>query len=149
MLESCVGEIKAELSHTRAQIEQMMGMIQHLLQVKLSADGGQQEDKSDGFGRGDANDESGGARRAPRQERAAGRRVRATTETAPGRKLFSHSSRASDGSRPAEDTGRRPEVPTGVGPMINMQRGEARDSHLAGIASVHNNDGVLSSGFQK
>ena len=46
--------MKAELSHTWAQIEQIMGMIQQLLQTK-SADGGQQEGKSGNS----ANDESG------------------------------------------------------------------------------------------
>ena len=39
VLESNVGEIKANLSHTRAQTEQMMGMMHQLLQDK-SADGG-------------------------------------------------------------------------------------------------------------
>ena len=62
--------------------------------------------------------------------------------------MSNHSSRASGGSRPADDTGRRPEVPAGVGPMIDMQRGETRCSFLAGIAA-HDGDGVLSFGFQK
>ena len=44
VLESSVGEMKEELSRTRAQIEQMMGIMQQLLQAK-SADGGQQEEK--------------------------------------------------------------------------------------------------------
>ena len=59
-----------------------------------------------------------------------------------------HRSRASDGSRSAGDTSRRPEVPAGVGPMINMQRGEDRDSFLAGI-DAHDGDGALSSVFQR
>ena len=54
-------------------------------------------------------------------------------------KMSNHSSRASDGSRPADDTGRRPEVLAGVGLMIEMQRGEARDLFLAGAA--HDGDG--------
>ena len=62
--------------------------------------------------------------------------------------MSSHRSRASDGSRPTDDTGRRPEAPGGVGLMINVQRGEARDSFLAGIAA-HDGNGVLSSGFQR
>ena len=62
--------------------------------------------------------------------------------------MTSHSTRASDGSRPANDTGRRPRVPAGVGPMINMQRSEARDSFIADIAA-RDGDGVLSSVFQK
>ena len=47
--------------------------------------------------------------------------------------------------RPANDTGRRPEVPADVGPMINMQSGQVRYSFLAGAA--HDGDGVLSSSF--
>ena len=83
VLESRVGEMKAELSHIRAQTEQMMGMRQQLLQVK-SPDEGQQEEKSDGSGRGDAIDDSG--ERAPREEGAAGPRVVAMTATAAGGK---------------------------------------------------------------
>ena len=139
--------MKAELSRTRAQIEKMMGMMQQLRQAK-SADGGQQEEKSGGSGRGNANDESDGAGRALSEEGAAGTRVGATTETAAGRKISSHSSRASDVLRPTDDTGRRSGVPTGVGPIINMQRGKARDSFLAGIAA-HDQHGVLISGFQR
>ena len=71
VLESKVGGMKTELSHTRAQIEQMVGMMQQLLQVK-SADGGQQEEKSGGSGRRDANDDSGGVERVPREEGTAG-----------------------------------------------------------------------------
>ena len=33
VLESSVGEVKAELSYTRAEIEQMMDMMQKLLQA--------------------------------------------------------------------------------------------------------------------
>ena len=79
-----------------------MGMMQQLLQAKLS----------DGTGRGDANDGSDGGGRASREEEAAGARVGATTPTAAGERVSSHSSRASDGSRPADDTDRTPEVPT-------------------------------------
>ena len=43
MLESNVGAMKVELSHTMAQIEQMTGMIQQPLQAK-SADGGHEEE---------------------------------------------------------------------------------------------------------
>ena len=62
VLKSSVGEMRAELSHTRAKIEQMMSMMQQLFQVK-SADGGQQEDKSGSSGRGDANDDSARAKK--------------------------------------------------------------------------------------
>ena len=73
-----MGEMKAKLSHTRAQIEQIVGMMQQVLQAK-SADGGQQGEKPGDSGRGDANDESGGAERVPREKAAAGTRVGATT----------------------------------------------------------------------
>ena len=121
-------------------------MIQQLLQAK-SADGDQQKEKSCGSGRGGANDDIGGAGRAPREEGAAGTSVGATKKTAAGGKMPSHSSRASDGSRPADDTGRTPEVPAGVDPMINMQRGEARELFFLGAA--HDGNGVVSSGCQK
>ena len=68
-------------------------------------------------------------------------------KTAAGGKMSSHGGRASDGSRPADDTGRRPEVLAGVDAMINMQRGEIRDPFLAGVA--HDGDGVSSICFQR
>ena len=148
MLESNKVDMKIELFHIRAQIEQMMGMMQQLLQTS-SADGGQQEEKSGGTGRGDANNDSGGAGRAPREEGAAGARVGVTTATTAGGKVSNHNSTASDGRRPADDTGRRPEVPAGVSPMINMQRADARYSFLAGIATNNGGSGVLSSEFQR
>ena len=119
-----------------------MGTMQQLLQTK-SGSGGQQEERSGGSGRRDANDESSGAGRSTRKEGAAGTGVGATTKTAARGKNSRHSNKASDGSRPADDTGWRPEVPAGLSPMINVQRGEARDSFLAG----NDGDGVLCSGF--
>ena len=59
-----------------------------------------------------------------------------------------HSSRASDGSRSTDNTGRKPEILDGVGPMINMQRGETRYSFLAGIAA-NDDGGVLNSDFPR
>ena len=147
VLQSNVGEMKVELSHTRAHIEQMMGIIQQLLQAK-SADGGQQKEGSGGTGKEDANNDSGGAGRAPREDGAAGARVSATGATDAGKRVSNHNNRASGGSKTADDTGRTSEVPAGEGPMINMQRGETRDSFLAGIAA-HDSGGVLSSGFQR
>ena len=67
VLKSSAGEMKAEPSHTRTQIEQMMGMIQQLLQAK-SAEGDQHKEKSGGSGRGGASNDDGGAGRAPREE---------------------------------------------------------------------------------
>ena len=85
-----------ELSHTRAQIEQMMDMIQQLLQAK-SVEGGQHKDESGGIGRGDANDDSGSAGRAPREEGAVGARAGATTVTSVEGTASNHSIRSSDG----------------------------------------------------
>ena len=81
MLASNVGEMKVEFSHTRAHIEQMMGMMPQLLQAS-SAEGGQQKKESGGTGRGYKSNDSGGAGRPPRDEGAAGARVGATTTTA-------------------------------------------------------------------
>ena len=112
VLESNVGEMKMELSHTRTQIEQMMGMVQQLLQAK-SADRDQQKEES-------------GAGRAPCEGGATGARIGATTATAAGGRVSNHSNKALVGSRPADDKGMRPEVPAGVDPMINLQRGETK-----------------------
>ena len=147
VVESNVREMKVELSHTRAQIEQMMGMMQQLLQAK-SADGDQKEEESGGTGRRDTNDDSGGAGRAPREEGSAGARVSATRATATGGRVSNRSRRAWDGSRPADHMGQRPEVPAGVGPIIDMQCGEARHSFTSGIAA-YDGDDVLSPGFQR
>ena len=40
-------------------------------------------------------------------------------------------------------------MPTGLGPIINVQRGEARHSFLVGIAAHDDGDGVLRYGFQR
>ena len=50
---------------------------------------------------------------------------------------------ASEPKRPADDIDRRPDVPAGVGQTINMCSGEARESHLAGIAAHGGGSGVL------
>ena len=121
--------------------------MEQLLQAK-SADGGHQEEEPGGIGKGDANDDSDGAGRAPREEGAAGARVGATTATAAGGRVSNHSSRASDGSRSADDTGRRPEVPANVGPMINMQRRETKESFIAGTVA-QDGGGALRSVFQR
>ena len=104
-----------------------MVMMQQLLQAK-SANGGEQKKKSGGTGRGDASDDRGGAGRSPREEGAADSRVGATTVTAAKGRVSNHNNRTLDGSKPADDTGRKP-VPAGVGPMINMQRGKTRAEH--------------------
>ena len=62
--------------------------------------------------------------------------------------VLAHSRRAaSEPTRPADDIGRRPEVPAGVGPTVNMYSGEARESHLAGKAAHDGGSGVLNPSF--
>ena len=59
-----------------------------------------------------------------------------------------HSRRtASEPTRPADDTGRRPEAPAGVGLTVIMYSGEARESHLADIAEHDGGNGVFNSSF--
>ena len=77
VLKSNVGEMKLEFSHTRAHIEQMIGMMKQPLHTR-SAEGGQQKEESGGTGRGDANDDSGDAGRTSREEGASGAKVGAT-----------------------------------------------------------------------
>ena len=48
---------------------------------------------------------------------------------------------------PADDIGRRPVAPAGVGPTVNIYSGEARKSHLAGIAAHDGDSGVLNPSF--
>ena len=124
-----------------------MSMMQQLLQA-MSADGGQQKDESGGTGRGNTNDNSGGARRAPREGGAAGARIGDTITSTAGGRVSNLSSRAFDRSGPTDGTDRRPQVPAGVGPMTNIQRGETRDLFLASIAA-HDGGRVLSSSFQR
>ena len=106
----------------------MMGMMHQLLQAK-SAGGGQQGEKSGGSGRGDANYDSGGAGTAPRKE---GTAVVAMNATAERGKLSSHSSRASDGSRPADDMSRRPGTRVGAG--TETAAGREMSSHSSGAS---------------
>ena len=55
---------------------------------------------------------------------------------------------ASEPERAADDTSRRPVIPAGVGPMTDVQRGEARVPYLAGMAAHDKGGGVLSSDFK-
>ncbi|CAN0101652.1 unnamed protein product [Ascophyllum nodosum] len=56
---------------------------------------------------------------------------------------------ASEPTRPADDIGRKPDVPAGVGSTVNMYSGEARESHLAGIAAHDRGSGVLNLSFHR
>ena len=54
-----------------------------------------------------------------------------------------HSRAASEPGRPADNTSRRPVLPAGVGPMIDVQHGEGGVPYLAGISAHGEGGGVL------
>ena len=124
-----------------------MDLMSQLLEAK-SAGGDQQreEEESDNTDRGAAHNYSGGAGRAsPTANTGYG-----VTEVgaAAAAEVPVHSRRAaSEPTRPADDIGRRPEVPAGVGPTVNKYSGGARESHLADIAAHDGGSGALNPSF--
>ena len=125
-LESNVSEIKGQMS-------ELMSMMRQLTQTR-TAGAYHHEEGSGGNGRGAAHNPSSGAGRVPPTAVTsygvtavgAGRRGgTAAVEATSARKFPVHNRAASE---PADT---RPVLPTGVGPMIDVQRGEARYSYLA------------------
>ena len=112
-----------------------MDMTSQLLETKLAGGGKQrEEEESFGTGRGGAHNYSGGAGRAP-PSADIGYGVTAVGVVAAA-EVPVHSRRAaSEPTTPADGIGKRPDVPAGVGPTVNMYSGEARESYLAGIAA--------------
>ena len=103
-----------------------MDMMSQLLDVKL-ASGGQQWEKeeSSGTGRGAAHNYNVGTGRAsPTADTGYGiTAVGAAVAT----EVSVHNRRAaSEPTRTANDIGRKPDVPAGVGPTVHMYSGEAR-----------------------
>ena len=126
-----------------------MNMMSQLLEAKSTGGSQQKEEgKSGGIGRGGAHNYSGGAGRA---SPTAGTSDGVTAiEAAAAAEVPVHSRRtASEPTRPADDIGRRPDVPAGVGPTVNMYSGEARESYLAGIAANDGGNGVLNPSFHE
>ena len=125
-LESSVTEIQGQMS-------ELMGMMRQLTQTR-TAGAGQQEEESGGTGRGAAHNPSSGAGRVPPSAVTGygvtavgvGRTRGATAREATAAREFTVHDRAT--SEPADT---RPGLPTGVGPMIDVRRGEARDPYLA------------------
>ena len=101
-------------------------MTSHLLRAKSTGRGQQkEEEESGGTGKGAAHNYSGGAGRAsPTADTGYGvtavGAVAAAEEPVPSRRT------ASEPRRPADDIGRRPDVPAGVGPTINMDNVQRR-----------------------
>ena len=142
-LESSVTEIQGQMS-------ELMGMMRQLTQTR-TAGAGQHEDESGGTGRGAAHNPSNGAGRVPPTavtgygvtEVGVGRTRGAAAVEATAAREFTVHDRAT--SEPADT---RPVVPTGVGPMIDVRRGEARDSYLAGITAYDEGRDALRTDFK-
>ena len=104
------------------------------------------EKESGGSEGGAAHNYSGGAARVPpTADTSYGATAVGATAAA---EVLVHSRAASEPERPVDDTSRRPVLPAGVGPMIDVQRGEARVPYLAGIATHDEDGGVLSTDFK-
>ena len=142
-LESSVTEIQGQMS-------ELMGMMRQLTQTR-TAGAGQHEEESGGTGRGAAHNPSSGAGRVPPTAVTGygvtavgvGRARNAAEVEATAAREFTVHDRAT--SEPADT---RPVLPTGVGPMIDVRRGEARDPYLAGITAYDEGRDVLRTDFK-
>ena len=135
------------LEELESKVEKVMDMMSQLLEAKSAGEGQEREEReSGGNGRGAAQNYGGGTGRAS-----------ATADTCCGvtavgvaaaAEVPVHSRRAaSEPTRPADDIGRRTEDPAGVGSTVNMYSGEARESHLVGIAAHDGGSGALNPSF--
>ena len=131
-------------------MSELMGMMRQLTQTR-TAGAGQQEEESGGTGRGAAHNPSSGAGRVPPTAVTGyggtavgvGRTRGAAAVEATAAREFTVHDRAT--SEPADT---RPVLPTGVGPMIDVRRGEARDSYLAEtLQAMKNRDRTRSSAW--
>ena len=138
-LESSVSEIQERMS-------ELVGMLRQLTTETRTAGDGRRGEESGGARRDAAHIYSSGTRRGPLTA-ATGYRVTAvqdegTGEATAARNFPVHHRAASE---PADT---RPGLPTGVGPMINVRRGEARDPYLAGITAYDESRDVLRTDFK-
>ena len=138
-LESSVSEIQEKMS-------ELVGMLRQLTTETRTAGDGRRGEESGGARRDAAHIYSSGARRGPLTA-ATGYRVTAvqdegTGEATAARNFPVHHRAASE---PADT---RPGLPTGVGPMIDVRRGEARDPYLAGITAYDESRDVLRTDFK-
>ena len=142
-LESSVTEIQGQMS-------ELMGMMRQLTHTR-TAGTGQHEEESGGTGRGAAHNPNSGAGRVPPTAVTGygvtavgvGRTRGAAEVEATAAREFTVHDRAT--SEPAYT---RPVLPTGVGPMIDVRRGEARDPYLAGITAYDEGRDVLRTDFK-
>ena len=138
-LESSVSEIQERMS-------ELVGMLRQLTTETRTAGDGRRGEESGGARRDAAHIYSSGTRRGPLTA-ATGYRVTAvqdegTGEATAARNFPVHYRAASE---PADT---RPGLPTGVGPMIDVRSGEARDPYLAGITAYDQGRDVLRAEFK-
>ena len=138
-LESSVSEIQERMS-------ELVGMLRQLTTETRTAGDGRRGGESGGARRDAAHIYSSGAGRGPLTA-ATGYRVTAvqdegTGEATAARNFPVHHRAASE---PADT---RPGLPTGVGPMIDVRRGEARDPYFAGITAYDESRDVLRTDFK-
>ena len=129
--------LESNVTEIQGQMSELMSMMRQLTQTR-TAGAGQHEEESGGTGRGAAHNPNSGAGRVPPTAETsygvtafgAGKRGGAAAVGATAAREFTVHNRAA--SEPADT---RPVLPTGVGPIVDVQRGEARDSYLAGITA--------------
>ena len=142
--------LESNVTEIQGQMSELMSMVRQLTQTR-TAGAGQHEEESGDTGRGAAHNPSSGAGRVPPTAETsygvtavgAGRRGGAAAAEATAAREFPVHNRAA--SEPADT---RPVLPTGVGPMIDVQRGEARDSYLGGITAYDEGRDVLRTDFK-
>ena len=142
--------LESNVTEIQGQMSELMGMMRQLTQTR-TAGAGQHEEESGGTGRGAAHNPNIGAGRVPPTAVTGygvtavgvGRTRDAAAVEATAAREFTVHDRAT--SEPADT---RPVLPTGVGPMIDVQRGEARDPYLAGITAYDEGRDVLRTDFK-
>ena len=142
--------LESNVTEIQGQTSELMSMMRQRTQTR-TAGAGQHEEKSGGTGRGAANNPSSGAGRVPPTAETsysvtavgAGRRGGAAAAGATAAREFTVHNRAA--SEPGDI---RLVLPTGVGPTIDVQRGGARDSYLAGITAYDEGRDVLRTHFK-
>ena len=121
--------LESSVSEIQERMNELVGMLRQLTTETRTAGDGRRGEESGGARRDAAHIYSSGTRRGPLTA-ATGYRVTAVQDEGAGEataaKNFPVHHRAA--SEPADT---RPGLPTGVGPMIDVRSGEARDPYLA------------------
>ena len=137
--------LESNVTEIQGQMSELMSMMRQLTQTR-TASFDQREEESGGTGRGAADNYSGGAGRVPPTvDRGHGATTLGATAVA---EVPAHSRAASEPGRSADNTRQRPVRPAGVGPMIDVQHGEASVTHLAGGIAAHGESGGVLTDFK-